>query len=68
MKSQLAIARDKYLEGRGAILCEKPFPTHEYYMKNRIACAWIDGVTFGLTCSIDDRNKVAAPGWLKGKP
>jgi len=69
LRSPLAVARDEYLEGKGALLWRKPScNVHPIYLRNRIECAWIDGVTYAVTCIVDNRSKVAAPGWLKGKP
>lgn len=68
MKSQLAIARDQYLDGKGIPLWINAPPPGRMYARNCVERAWLDGVTFGVTASVDTRSKVAAPGWMKGKP
>lgn len=68
MKSQLAIARDQYLYGKGMPLWSYGPMAGTIWARNRIERAWIDGVTYGVQESVDMRCKVAAPGWLKGKP
>ena len=68
MKSQLAIARDQYLDGKGITLWINAPPVGRMYARNCVERAWIDGVTYGVQASVDNRCKVAAPGWLKGKP
>lgn len=67
MKSQLAIARDDYLEGKGFFLWHNGPDLPLRYMRNRIEKAWVDGVTYGVTASVDTRCKVPAPGWMKGR-
>ena len=68
LRSPLAKARDEYLEGKGKPLWEDGYGSKHIYLRNRIERAWLDGVTYGVVCSIDNRSKVAAPGWMKGKP
>lgn len=70
LRSPLAIARDNYLEGKGKPLWEDGYgwKSKTIYLRNRIERAWLNGVNYGLVCSMDNRCKVAAPGWLKGKP
>lgn len=68
MKSPLAIARDDYLEGAGKPLWEHPWPGNRFFARNRIQRAWIDGVAYAVVAITDNRSKVPAPGWMKGKP
>lgn len=69
MISQLAVARDQYLEGRGKHLWTDYWTSVPRFMRrNRIERAWLDGVTYAVVASVDNRTKVPAPGWMKGKP
>lgn len=68
MKSPLAIARDQYLEGVGKPLWQRAGTLDRIYLRNRIEQAWLDGVQFAVVASVDNRSKMPAPGWMKGKP
>ena len=67
VKSQLAIALYKYLYGKGYFLWAS-WPGVVEHNKARTMNAWLDGVTYGVTASVDTRSKVPAPGWMKGRP
>lgn len=68
MRSPLAKARDLYLECRGRPLWQRAGTLDSIYLRNRIERAWLDGVDYASAVLVDNRSKVPAPGWMKGKP
>ncbi len=68
MKSRFAIDRDAYLMTEGRELWSNPWPSGTRYAMNRIERAWLDGVRYAEAQKPAVRTKVAAPGWMRGKP